>query len=69
MFISDRELESYQRARDYIIIVFHDRRYHYYRRSASPCSTSIAETVNSFESVPVLKLIFVSVHEISLNLI
>jgi hypothetical protein len=37
MFTSDRELESYQRARDYIIIiiVFHDRRYHY-RRGTTP---------------------------------
>lgn len=36
MFTSDRELESYQRARDYIIIiVFHDRRYHC-RRGTSP---------------------------------
>jgi len=44
MFTCDRELESYQRARDYIIIVFHDRWYHY-RRGTSPCSISIAETV------------------------
>lgn len=44
MFTSDRELESYQRARDYIIIVFLDRRYHY-RGGTSPCSMGIAETV------------------------
>lgn len=50
MFTSDRELESYQRARDYIIIVFHDRWYHY-RRGTSPCSISIGEDRRqSFES-------------------
>jgi len=62
MFTSDRELESYQRARDYIIIVFHDRWYHYRCRYLSLLYKHCGDRKKSFESAPVLKLIFISIH-------